>query len=383
GREVVWAKRIDCLEDPGVHTLRGVSRQRPFRQYIGFEADEGECHCYRRVAPQAGDCRAIRTDAPGVRFVNVHPHVQRFNCPHGHERRGQQACRSIFAKPNIHLENRAVDWCLGYRFIEIGSRSLESGYCLIELCLRVFALRQEDVMLLLRARQRCLGRRDTCVRLFGICCGGLKALASRPGILHEMGVACEVQRRSVAFSLGAFEIGACLFDGIILQDAAGLGSAAEMAMVGERHQVAQMPYGGQMHYSRMLRWSSDVCIRFRQFPRIDGFLGIRLAVNVAETSARRGEIALTRLRYAEAATHFANAAAVFPTNSAHEDKRINYLEREASALYQQGNELGDNGALLSAIERRKRLVELLPRGRVPLDWATTQNNLGLALVTLG
>src|SRR5215831_2340754 len=109
----------------------------------------------------------------------------------------------------------------------------------------------------------------------------------------------------------------------------------------------------------------------------------RLAVNVAETSARRGEIALTRLRYAEAATHFANAAAVFPPNSAHEDKRINYLEREASVLYQQGNELGDNGALLSAIERRKRLVELLPRGRVPLDWATTQNNLGLALVTLG
>jgi hypothetical protein len=36
-----------------------------------------------------------------------------------------------------------------------------------------------------------------------------------------------------------------------------------------------------------------------------------LAVNAAETSAQRGEIALTRLRYAEAATHFANAAAVF------------------------------------------------------------------------
>ena len=35
-----------------------------------------------------------------------------------------------------------------------------------------------------------------------------------------MGVACEVQRRSVAFSLGAFEIGACLFDGSILQDQA-------------------------------------------------------------------------------------------------------------------------------------------------------------------
>src|SRR5262245_24887173 len=41
----------------------------------------------------------------------------------------------------------------------------------------------------------------------------------------------------------------------------------------------------------------------------------RLAVNAAETSARRGEIALTRLLYLEAANHFANAAAVFPPNS--------------------------------------------------------------------
>jgi len=72
----------------------------------------------------------------------------------------------------------------------------------------------------------------------------------------------------------------------------------------------------------------------------------RLAVDAAETSARRGEIALTRLRYAEAATHFAKAAAIFPPNSAHEDKRISYLTNEANALYQQGEELGDNSALL-------------------------------------
>jgi tetratricopeptide (TPR) repeat protein len=91
----------------------------------------------------------------------------------------------------------------------------------------------------------------------------------------------------------------------------------------------------------------------------------RFAVNAAETSARRGEIALTRLRYAEAATHFANAAAVFPPNSAHEDKRISYLQKEASALFQQGDEFGDNGALLSAIERYKRLVDLVRRERAP------------------
>ena len=106
----------------------------------------------------------------------------------------------------------------------------------------------------------------------------------------------------------------------------------------------------------------------------------RLAVNAAETSARRGEIALTRLRYREAAAHFANAATVFPPNSPYEGKRTSYLQKEANALYQQGYELGDNGALLSAIERRKRLLELIPREREPLQWARTQNNLGRALL---
>jgi tetratricopeptide (TPR) repeat protein len=109
----------------------------------------------------------------------------------------------------------------------------------------------------------------------------------------------------------------------------------------------------------------------------------RLAVNASDTSARRGDIALTRLRYGEAAKHFANAAAVFPPGSAHEDKRIGYLTREANALYQQGDEFGDNDALNSAVERYKRLVELTPRERVPLDWARTQDRLGGALWRLG
>src|SRR6266550_485697 len=109
----------------------------------------------------------------------------------------------------------------------------------------------------------------------------------------------------------------------------------------------------------------------------------RLAVDAAETSARRGEIALTRLRYAEAATHFAKAAAIFPPNSAHEDKRISYLTNEANALYQQGEELGDNSALLLAIERRRRLAELITSERAPLEWPRVQNALGIALFTLG
>ena len=109
----------------------------------------------------------------------------------------------------------------------------------------------------------------------------------------------------------------------------------------------------------------------------------RLAINEAETSAQRGQIALTRLRYTEAAKHFADAAAAFPPKSAHEDKRIGYLQREATALFLQGDEFGDNAAFLSAIEQRKRLVELTNRERVPLEWAMTQHNLGTALLRLG
>jgi len=109
----------------------------------------------------------------------------------------------------------------------------------------------------------------------------------------------------------------------------------------------------------------------------------RLAVNAAETSAQRGEIALTRLRYAEAAKHFANAAGAFPANSADEDKRIYYLQRQANAFYLQGEEFGDSGALLSAIEGFKRVLEMTPREHEPLVWAVTQNNLGTTLSRVG
>jgi tetratricopeptide (TPR) repeat protein len=85
----------------------------------------------------------------------------------------------------------------------------------------------------------------------------------------------------------------------------------------------------------------------------------------------------------EAADLFKEAANLVPLASAYNDKRIGYLEREARALYQQGNEFGDNRALGSAIERYNRLLDLRPRDRVPLDWAMTQNNLANALVRLG
>ena len=59
------------------------------------------------------------------------------------------------------------------------------------------------------------------------------------------------------------------------------------------------------------------------------------------------------------------------------------MQREAGALYRQGDEFGDNSAALSAIERYRHLVGLRPRNAFPSDWAMTQNNLGSALRILG
>ncbi len=114
-----------------------------------------------------------------------------------------------------------------------------------------------------------------------------------------------------------------------------------------------------------------------------GKVSDKLQANRAETSAQRGQIALTRLRYAEAAEHFAKAFSLLPSDSAHEAKRIEYLEGEAFAFYRQGNEFGDNAALVSASDRYKALLLLRSRERVPLQWATTQMNLGTVLETRG
>src|SRR5207302_439841 len=103
--------------------------------------------------------------------------------------------------------------------------------------------------------------------------------------------------------------------------------------------------------------------------------------NRAETSAQRGDVAFTRLRYREAADHFATAVGRVPATR--QDIRQRYLGQEALALFRHGTDLGDNGALSGAIERYRSLLTSSSRERAPLDWARAKRNLGLALVNLG
>jgi tetratricopeptide (TPR) repeat protein len=107
----------------------------------------------------------------------------------------------------------------------------------------------------------------------------------------------------------------------------------------------------------------------------------RMALEAAATASQRAQIALTRLRYRDAARLFSKAAARVPPD--YDQQRRDYLDRQADALYRQGDEKGDNAAIGEAILAYRDLVAQRPRERVPLDWAMTQNNLGNALWTLG
>jgi tetratricopeptide (TPR) repeat protein len=83
----------------------------------------------------------------------------------------------------------------------------------------------------------------------------------------------------------------------------------------------------------------------------------------AGTSAQRGRLEMSQLRYQDAAQHFAEAASRVPTERA--DVRLSYLREQAAALYQQGDERGDNTALANSISIWKNtLLEDPPRAHV-------------------
>jgi hypothetical protein len=70
-------------------------------------------------------------------------------------------------------------------------------------------------------------------------------------------------------------------------------------------------------------------------------------LGAANSTAAEGDMALTERNYTEAADLFAQAASYVP--SGHTSERGNYILRQAYALFQQGDERGDNGALREAI----------------------------------
>src|SRR6266851_3257775 len=87
----------------------------------------------------------------------------------------------------------------------------------------------------------------------------------------------------------------------------------------------------------------------------------RHARNAAKLLAGRGNIALTLLRYPDAAKQFKQAATLVPPS--HPDETASYLHNEADALYRQGDERGDNAALKQSIETWHLVLERRTRDR--------------------
>jgi tetratricopeptide (TPR) repeat protein len=104
-------------------------------------------------------------------------------------------------------------------------------------------------------------------------------------------------------------------------------------------------------------------------------------VKAAELRAARGDNAATQLRYADAAKHYEAAAVLLPPGAS--DAKAHYLVLAGDALRTHGDQRGDNVALTRSIALYKDALTIYTRKRVPLDWASTQNNLGIALSTLG
>jgi tetratricopeptide (TPR) repeat protein len=101
----------------------------------------------------------------------------------------------------------------------------------------------------------------------------------------------------------------------------------------------------------------------------------------AEAIVQRGQLAMARLSYLNAAAHFARAAKTLPLSQSFQS--FGYRLLQAAALHRYGDERGDNPILLSAIEVYTALLNICSRELNPLAWAMTQNNLGYALWTLG
>ncbi len=92
------------------------------------------------------------------------------------------------------------------------------------------------------------------------------------------------------------------------------------------------------------------------------------------------KVDVLELRYLDAADKYAQAVELVRFDA---EARFELAIAYANSLHRQGDELGDNDALVREIAALRELVLEYTRERVPLQWAMTQNNLGNALSTLG
>ncbi|MBF0145345.1 MAG: tetratricopeptide repeat protein [Magnetococcales bacterium] len=125
-------------------------------------------------------------------------------------------------------------------------------------------------------------------------------------------------------------------------------------------------------------------IEARRFDDADDLFKRMLEQQGAEMAAvwaNRGDLAMIRLRYAEAAQYYATAADTLPPSN--KKQSVVWLEKEYDAWFKLGDEFGNHAALATAIQRAAKLLEMHPQDSAPQDWARMQVHLGNALRILG
>ena len=101
----------------------------------------------------------------------------------------------------------------------------------------------------------------------------------------------------------------------------------------------------------------------------------------ADFSAQEARVYHLQLAYRSAATKYAEAASLIA--SVDPQQQWQFVLAQAYELLSQGDEFGDNPALVEAIDANRKALSLAPRSQRWREWAMTQNNLGLALAILG
>ncbi|PZU09742.1 hypothetical protein [Sphingomonas sp.] len=97
------------------------------------------------------------------------------------------------------------------------------------------------------------------------------------------------------------------------------------------------------------------------------------------TAAQQADVARTQLKYREAADHYAEAGRFAPDDKA----RAGYARAGAEVLFRLGYVPRDRQALEDAVELRRAVVRWTPRRQDPRGWATAQYELAETLSTLG
>jgi tetratricopeptide (TPR) repeat protein len=126
------------------------------------------------------------------------------------------------------------------------------------------------------------------------------------------------------------------------------------------------------------RKASERLRRAADESRADWLAGLQ---SEAETCALLARAALAQRDVTGAFDRFEEGLGVLAP--AEPERRWSYAIAAAKALFELGSSAGLNDALAAAIRLYKHALAAGPRERVPLDWATTQNNLGTALQALG